>query len=104
MASGYVYLMCDANSDLYKIGVTTGSVEDRMKKLQTGNGNEIHIISYFKSEKPFRLERTLHKLFYVKNSLNEWFSLGAEDVLNFKETCQKYEDLYKEYEKEKEKM
>ena len=101
---GSVYLMCDANSNLYKIGVTGGSIEMRMKKLQTGNGNEIHIVDHFESNKPFRLEKILHKVFKEKRQLNEWFLLTTDDVLNFKETCKKYEDLFERYEEEKKKI
>lgn len=101
MAKGYVYLMCDANSDLYKIGVTTGSIEKRVKELQTGNGNEIHIVSHFKTDNPFRLENVLHRHFKAKNALNEWFSLESDDVFVFQETCKKYENIFSEYEKAK---
>ena len=42
--SGYVYLLADGlNDGIYKIGVTTGSIENRIKKLQTGNAGEIYI-------------------------------------------------------------
>lgn len=101
---GFVYLMCDANSNLYKIGVTSGSVESRMKKLQTGNGNEIHIVNHFETDKPFRLERILHKAFFEKNRLNEWFELEPEDVFKFEETCVKYENLLKKYDEERDKI
>lgn len=104
MAGGYVYLLCDANSDLYKIGVTRGSIENRLKKLQTGNGNEIHIISHFKTGNPFRLEKILHKHFMAENELNEWFSLKPEDVFSFNEICEKYDCIYKAYEEEKKKI
>ena len=40
--SGYVYLLCEnGDNELYKIGVTSGSIENRIKKLQTGNGNKL---------------------------------------------------------------
>lgn len=104
MSKGYVYLMCDANSDLYKIGVTRGSIESRLKKLQTGNGNEIHIISYFKTKNLFGLENVLHRYFMAENALNEWFSLKPEDVFDFEKTCKKYDDILNGYSMEKEKM
>lgn len=104
MASGYVYLLCDANSDLYKIGVTRGSIENRLKKLQTGNGNEIHVVSYFKCSNPFRIEKVLHRYFKPQNALNEWFSLASDDVLNFKKICEKYEKVFMDYEMEKQEI
>ena len=40
---GYVYLLKeDGDNVMYKIGVTKSpKIEDRIKKLQTGNGNRI---------------------------------------------------------------
>lgn len=87
MKKGYVYLICDPQSDCYKIGVTRGSIDKRIKKLQTGNCNELHIVSYFNYEKPFLLERMLHSKYKLKNKLNEWYSLESKDVLEFTNTC-----------------
>lgn len=88
MKKGYVYLICDPINDCFKIGVTRGSIEKRMKKLQTGNCNELYIVDYFQYEKPFLLERMLHNRYKSKNVLNEWYLLESKDVCNFKRTCE----------------
>lgn len=84
---GIVYLICDPDTELYKIGVTRGSIERRMKKLQTGNGTKLHLVCSFPTEYPFRLEKMLHTKFTPKNVLNEWFCLSPEDVFCFEKTC-----------------
>lgn len=85
---GYVYLICDSKNDYYKIGVTTGKIENRIKQLQTGNGTELFVRDYFKTEYPFKLEKILHSKFITKKVLNEWFKLSIEDVCGFKNTCE----------------
>ena len=46
---GWIYLLKeDGDDSLCKIGVTKcDKVEDRIKKLQTGNGNKIRLVSSF---------------------------------------------------------
>ena len=41
---GIVYLIYDSSQNLYKIGVTRGTGEKRLKQLQTGNASELQII------------------------------------------------------------
>lgn len=99
---GFVYLLADFGRDnVYKIGVTTGTIENRIKKLQTGNSGEIYIADYFKSNAPFFVERWLHKHYTSKRVLNEWFELPIEEISRFKEVCQKYETLYEDVERYK---
>ena len=88
-----VYLIGDSEKEnLVKIGVTRGSIEKRLKKLQTGNGGELFIIHIFDTKHPFLIEKLLHQMFSSKNELNEWFRLSDEDILNFIHTCQTLED------------
>ena len=83
-----VYLIGDREKDgVYKIGVTRGDVNKRIKKLQTGNCGEIYLISKFETDYPFVLEKMLHNKFFGGKILNEWFSLEFEDVKNFNNTC-----------------
>lgn len=85
---GYVYLMCDAVSDTFKIGVTKRkNIEERLKDLQTGNAADIFIRSYYECEYPYRLEKLLHNHFANKRVRGEWFALDAKDICSFKETC-----------------
>ena len=91
MKEGYVYLLCNPLEECYKIGVTTGTIEERMKKLQTGSSNEIHIVSYFKSAAPFKLESLLHAKYSTKRKVGEWFELEPEQVFEFKKVCEEKE-------------
>ena len=85
---GTVYLLGDwSNEGVYKIGVTRGKVENRIKKLQTGNSGEIYLVNHYESDHPFILEKMLHTKYFDKRVMNEWFALNIDDVISFKETC-----------------
>ena len=88
---GYGYLLTDG--ELYKIGVTRGSIENRISKLQTGNPYDIAIIDYFESEYPFKVEKMLHARHSQQRINNEWFNLENEDVRNFRDECIKCESI-----------
>lgn len=86
---GYVYLICDPANDTYKIGVTRNINSNRLKKLQTGNSTELHIVTTYKCDYPFRLEKMLHNHFNSKHEYNEWFNLQGNDVFSFIEVCER---------------
>jgi hypothetical protein len=92
---GYVYLICDNANELYKIGVTKGDIQKRLKKLQTGNATELFIVNYHESNYPYRVENMLHNHFRSQNVLNEWFELSHEDVVNFRNICKIMEERIK---------
>ena len=93
VSMGYVYLICYSPKDLFKIGVTRGSVEKRLKELQTGNGNELHIVHIQKTNYPFKMEAMLHRKFYPKQKLNEWFELEVKDVVDFQKHCDRCQQI-----------
>ena len=84
---GYVYLICDPGQDTYKIGVTRDLAQKRLKRLQTGNASELHIIHSVYATYPFRLETILHNKFKHKRATGEWFYLNQDDIKNFEQTC-----------------
>lgn len=89
----FVYLLGDSGQDnTFKIGITRGKIEKRIKQLQTGNGEQIYLVNYYETDYPFFLERSLHLKFYPKQKLNEWFNLNVDDVIKFKEHCKFFED------------
>ena len=90
---GYIYLICDNLNNKYKIGMTKGDINKRMKQLQTGNSTELFIHSYYKTKYPYRLEKMLHNKYTNYNTLNEWFELPDSDVINFTNTCKEQEDI-----------
>ena len=86
---GYVYLIYDANNDVYKIGVTRSKDSKRIKQLQTGNSCELRVLYMHNTPYPFRLETMLHN--YYINSLvhGEWYKdVGIDD---FKERCKEFD-------------
>ena len=90
----FVYLLCDSGHDnMFKIGMTRGDVEKRIKKLQTGNGSEIFLVKKYETKYPFYLEKMLHQRHWPERKLNEWFELSTESVMNFEEDCKFYEDI-----------
>lgn len=90
----FVYLMCDSGqNNCFKIGVTRGSVEKRVKKLQTGNGEEIFLVDYFETEHPFFVERMMHQRYFAEKKLNEWFTLTSEEISRFKDDCLEFDRM-----------
>lgn len=92
---GFVYLIHDEERNLYKIGVTKNSVEKRLKKLQTGNATELKIKDTHQTDYIYRIENMLHNHFNNKCVLNEWFELSNEDVNNFQQICNQFEETIK---------
>ena len=92
---GYVYLIKELNnSGVYKIGATNKSnINDRKDELQTGNPNELMVLDYFETSKPYKLEKMIHNHFREFNQLNEWFELESDSVKNFKNTCNHYQGI-----------
>ena len=91
---GYVYIFSDSyNEGVFKIGVTKGTLERRIKKLQTGNPSEIFVCNSYQTEIPFFIEKQLHFRFAHKREVGEWFRLTDEEVLSFKDICKEIEDI-----------
>lgn len=91
---GSVYLLGDTKQEgIYKIGVTRGDINKRIKKLQTGNSSEIYLVSHYETEYPFLMEKLLHNKFFSEKVLNEWFALKDDDVINFKKTCEEMQTI-----------
>ena len=91
--NGYIYLIMESSDEeKYKIGRTNQNIEERMRNLQTGNPNELTLISYYETKYPIMLEKMLHIKFKSKNILNEWFDLSIDEISKFQETCKSLEE------------
>ena len=91
---GTVYLLGDfENEGVYKIGVTRGDINKRIKKLQTGNSGEIYTVKLFPTKYPFFVESSLHRKFSSLCVLNEWYQLSPDDVKGFYDTCREIENI-----------
>lgn len=88
---GIVYLICDGEK--FKIGVTTKTLEKRLRELQTGNPYELFVSNYYETDTPFKLETMLHNKYFNTNVKNEWFDVTAHDVAHFHEICEHYQEI-----------
>ena len=89
----YVFLICDQSTETFQIGRTRNPVEKRLKQLQTGCSGELFIMKTFETEYPVQLEKMLHKRFFGKRQLNEWFKLDLDDISGFSDICKKYDEI-----------
>ena len=90
---GYIYLICDPSTETYKIGRTSNPVEKRLKQLQTGCSGELFIMDTYETEYPAQLEKMLHRKFFTKKQLNEWFKLDSDDICGFSDICKQYDEI-----------
>lgn len=89
-----VYLIGDRNAvGVFKIGVTRGDLQNRLKKLQTGNCGQLYVVSHYESKHPFFIEQSLHRKYAQNKVLNEWFELTEENVKSFIQDCMAIEDI-----------
>lgn len=92
---GFVYLIGErGNQNNYKIGFTRDkNIEHRLKKLQTGNSNELFIKYKFFSSQVTKLEKMLHFHYSSKHAINEWFEMTDEEVFDFLNVCAKCQQI-----------
>ena len=86
---GYLYILNDVDqrtgvsSPYYKIGITfeAKTVEERIKEHQTGNPRDIVCVFALKTEAPFLVEQSLHRLHSSDRIRLEWFEFKEEKEL-----------------------
>lgn len=98
MTNGFIYLFESVSEyeTQYKIGYTRNksTLKKRVKQLQTGNPNKIHIVKYFETSHGRKVETTLHHIYSMKRLEGEWFELDNYDVDSFIESCEKIEENF----------
>ena len=87
-----VYLI--ESNGKFKIGVTKDCPQKRLTQLQTSAPDELNLITVYKSDRAFKIEKSLHHLFSHKNCLNEWFDLNHCDIINFHDYCRGIEERF----------
>ena len=92
MSKGYVYLIVEANEEgkeKFKIGVTKNHPTERLKKLKTGNSNQLELLKFYESENYKRIERWFHMKYASSKTIskNEFFNLSDQQVINFIKDC-----------------
>lgn len=69
----------------FKIGITSGSIDKRVKVLQTGCPDKIEVIHTFITNNSYIVEQEIHKAYKDKNTSGEWFELDNLDVNDIKD-------------------
>ena len=93
----WIYLIGSVDTpDRYKIGLTKAKdINERIKKLQTGNDEELFLVKSFETDTPYKLESMLHFRYSQKQILNEWYELSRDDVNDFLNVCEKLQNTIK---------
>ena len=87
----HVYLIEDDTNNTFKIGLTKGDPNKRLKNLQTGNSSQLKIRYVFDTDYPYRLENMLHKHYQTSNIRSEWFHISDPD--NFVTKCNEFSNI-----------
>ena len=84
MAS-WVYVIEAVGQNLFKVGLTTNSPENRLRQLQTSSPHKLDILTAFTCSEPERIENEFHCFLDShpdsQHSHGEWFSLTRESML-----------------------
>lgn len=75
MNMGNLYVIRATDTGYYKIGVTSRSVEDRLKELQTGNHVRLEVVRCYEFGNVEKVEKKLHEHFLDRRISGEWFDL-----------------------------
>lgn len=65
-----IYFIAD-EAGLVKIGYTTRSADDRLRELQTGNGNKLRLLTYIRGGRD--IELMIHAACQRERVEGEWF-------------------------------
>ncbi len=98
MCLGYVYLIVESDqngNEKYKIGMTKKSPDERVKKLRTGNSNQLFVIRKYESYNYKKIEKWLHRKYSGQRtiSMNEFFHLTNDQVANFIDDCKEIDKI-----------
>lgn len=77
-----IYCIQQGKSGPVKIGLTKGDPQHRLRQLQTGNPNQLHLIAAFTGEP--KCEAIIHEFFADDRMKGEWFSNQACIIESFK--------------------
>ena len=86
---GHIYVIAAANG-LFKIGLTTTTVEKRLYSLETMSPVPLTLIHSIESDQVRSVERLVHEKFDEKRKRGEWFELSHDDV-NWFQSLKDYE-------------
>lgn len=91
---GWLYLINEADTNNYKIGVTKAkSIGRRQLELQTGNSKELILCRKFQTDTPYKLENMLHNYYNNFKVKGEWFDLTDEQAIEFVNICKQKQNI-----------
>jgi RNA processing factor Prp31 len=66
-----------------------------LKKLKTGNSNELEVLKFYESENYKRIEKWFHMKYASRKTIakNEFFSLTDDQVINFIKDCKEIDSV-----------
>ena len=82
---GFVYFIRQVGSPYYKIGCTSGPVDDRKSSLQTGNPHELQEVLSIPTEREYVLESDLHRRYTAHRHRAEWFVFSEAQIERIRE-------------------
>lgn len=87
----YVYIITTGDKRLFKIGRTKNDVAKRLKQLQTGNPDKLHIYFAIPTADSAALEASLHRKYKEYRILGgEWFKISEAEVKKIIKTYENY--------------
>ena len=76
----------------YKIGITTDTVNKRIRQLQTGNPYRIVALHTFEIEGAEIVEQNLHRVYAQHRRILEWFELTDDELSSVLHSVEKMKD------------
>lgn len=76
--SGFLYFIGEMDTTKVKIGVTSKTVIERIKELNTGNSGELIEIATFRTIDMYMAEKVVHEQLSEYRYKGEWFNLSPE--------------------------
>jgi hypothetical protein len=79
----YIYVIAPSAGFPCKVGVAS-NVGKRLKGIQVGNGEELHVHSVFAASNrgtAFRVEKFAHRRLQDNRMAGEWFNVFADDAV-----------------------
>lgn len=88
MRKGYVYLVRQGETDLYKIGHTSKHPKKRLGELQTGNPDQLHLVTYYRTANYKEVEQLMHISNATNHHWREWFRFDLSIEETFLTECE----------------
>ena len=77
---GIIYIVRCNRTGLYKIGMTTSTIKNRLKSLKTSNP-DIELITHYEDVYDVvGIEKHLHDIYESQRVSGEWFSISEDDI------------------------